>query len=132
MTPSEIAVLKNKSAIDLQVEKNCLPVAVIFGMALLEPDAKKRTQTIRSYKRYENKLNVEVDKIIQKCNLNLTGKHGIEDLVAIQEKFPEYRIRVYCDKQDFRNMAFCGQKTARNFNKIINLFYSVEDNHFFV
>lgn len=128
MSADEIRILKNKSIIDVNAESDCLPVATVFGIALLEDNLKERYNMIRSLKRYPKKLKRKVKELIDECNLNRTGEHSLEDVKKIQEKHPEFRFCIYNDQTDFKSTFFRGEKTAFNSNKVINLFFS--ENHF--
>ncbi|XP_055684231.1 uncharacterized protein LOC129790651 [Lutzomyia longipalpis] len=135
MNAEELRRFKNKSSIDVNAEKNCLPIALLLGMLLWNDDKDEMAKLIKSYKRYPSKLNRKADELVKKialCKYREDGKYGIDLIYAFDKKYSnEFRVTVYSNLSDFRSHEYKSRRTETNLKKPINIFYDKTNEHYF-
>lgn len=124
---------KRRSVIDPNVEKNCLPVALVFGQSLLEKDSNKRKSTILKLKRSSKKLQQEAVRLVNSLTSSPsdTGNYDLSFIQKFVKKFKNYRVVVYDNLRDHTQIRYKSMRTSLNVHNVINIFHDIASDHFF-
>jgi hypothetical protein len=108
-----------RSIVHVEVEKNCLPHALIIAIARVDNDL-----NYNSYRR-EYKIHAEVDRLLEATGVDLSRRVGVPQLETFQRFLHDkYKIFVYTGLRS-DSIIYEGQVDAP---KRINLLFDEEKN----